>query len=304
MVEGTLSGMHSGVFPLTSTLGAQGSVAGGRSEGVGIFSTAMAEDDMPGPSSREAWRAHEGLASGAAMGECRMTGGDRRQEPVMAVPGSDAAGARCEPVDADRAGEELRRNCAWIVGHSFIHRAYRRAKKRPDGENLNLTPEGVRVRWIGKGGLRWGELCAMLQGNIDRWGAPEWLIIHLGGNDVGRVTCRELIKMMRKDMASIMNRLPHTKLGWSDVIIRLKHQGEPLWRNGVKKLNRQVGKWLVREGGFWIRHQWSWKLLSGYFLGDGVHLSDVGIDLFNNALEDGIRQQVIVRGPQWGYKDR
>ncbi|XP_029445954.1 uncharacterized protein LOC115084796 [Rhinatrema bivittatum] len=100
MVEGTLSGMHSGVFPLTSTLGAQGSVAGGRSEGVGIFSTAMAEDDMPGPSSREAWRAHEGLASGAAMGECRMTGGDRRQEPVMAVPGSDAASARCEPVDA------------------------------------------------------------------------------------------------------------------------------------------------------------------------------------------------------------
>ncbi|XP_029442039.1 uncharacterized protein LOC115081909 [Rhinatrema bivittatum] len=210
-------------------------------------------------------------------------------EPCGGSLFSGEAGTARAQRDAD--GVERLRDCAWIVGHS-VHQAKRRAAKRPYGENLNLNTDRWRVQWFGKGGMGWEDLLPFLQAKVGIMGPPSILIIHLGGNDIGKLSCRKLIGIMRKDLARIMSLWPEMKVGWSEIIIRIKHRTERVWKNGVKKLNRQIGKWVVQQGGFWIRHEWSWGMLEGFFLGDGVHLSDVGMDLYNNALEEGLEQQV------------
>ncbi|XP_029473889.1 uncharacterized protein LOC115099943 [Rhinatrema bivittatum] len=278
-------------------------VRDGRGSRDGGFSTAAIDDEMPGPSSREAWRERQGAVRNKIPGSPRPT---VRKESRLDRPDGKAGGQPVSVAREDSAAESkgvaVQSECAWIVGHSFVHRAQRRARKRPYGENLSIDPEELSVQWFGKGGMRWEELRDFLQGNIVRRGVPRFILLHLGGNDIGRYSCRELIMLMRKDLAYLMNCLQNTTFGWSDIIIRIKQADEPIWCNGVKKLNRQIGKWLVREGGFWIRHTWSWERLGGYFLGDGVHLSEVGMDLFNNALEEGLKQQLLVAGRSGGTK--
>ncbi|XP_029461829.1 uncharacterized protein LOC115093754 [Rhinatrema bivittatum] len=182
--------------------------------------------------------------------------------------------------------------CAWIMGHSFIHRAQRRAMKRPYGEHLELDPLGWSVAWFSRRGMEWDEFLQFVVQRIDLLGVPDMLLVHLGGNDVGKKTCRHLLTCIKKDLAQVWIRWPTVRLGWSDIIVRLKNAEEQVWKSGVKNLNKQMGRWMGWEGGFWIRHVWAWSGEAGFFCGDGVHLSDIGMDLFNHTIQEGLEKEI------------
>lgn len=60
------------------------------------------------------------------------------------------------------------------------------------------------------------------------------------------------------------------------------------------KVNKEVGKFISRNGGIVIRH-WELEVDTWMYLrGDGVHLNPVGIDLWALGLEDGIRRALLV----------
>ncbi|XP_029460815.1 uncharacterized protein LOC115093300 [Rhinatrema bivittatum] len=232
---------------------------------------------------REAWKEQPGYETSSHSGLQAWLA--RRGEPEEATRA--APGYRTDP-----KGSRNFTGCAWILGHSYIHRAQRRALKRPYGENLELNKKGWNLAWFSKRGMTWEELLPFLYERIDMWGAPDMLLIHLGGNDVGYKTCRELLTCMKKDISQLWIRWPKMRIGWSDIIIRLRNREELIWRIGIKKLNRQMGKWMGWQGGFWVRHQWSWMEEAGLFAGDGVHLSEIGMDMFNNAIQEGLEKEV------------
>ncbi|XP_029442384.1 E3 ubiquitin-protein ligase TRIM39-like [Rhinatrema bivittatum] len=245
----------------------------------------VAEPEYPGASQQEAWKERTHAWSMEGGRQQGLSAGGRALE----ADGVYFAGAKAELMGVFRI-----QGCAWIIGHSFIYWAQRKAMLRPNGEHLYLERWNWRIAWFGKQGMGWDELLPFLQEQVDMWGVPRIIVIHLGGNDVGRKSCRELLACIRKDLAQIMIRWPSVKVGWSDIIVRVKCKEEVLWKKGVKKMNQQIGKWLMSQGGFWVRHKWAWDVDDGLFCGDGVLLSEVGLDLFNKAVQEGI-EKVIVR---------
>lgn len=73
----------------------------------------------------------------------------------------------------------------WIVGHSFVFRAARRAEDRPGGPNLGFS--GVRVNWRGVRGLRWAQVLSEVVFISRTAQFPVVLVLHVGGNDLGNV---------------------------------------------------------------------------------------------------------------------
>ncbi|KAG8538912.1 hypothetical protein GDO81_021791 [Engystomops pustulosus] len=192
------------------------------------------------------------------------------------------------PFDMGFLQEGIRRCVIWIFGHSFIHWAEKRAQLRLGGRFLGLDGNLVSVRWLGYRGLKWEAVRAKLRMAIERWGAPDVLLIHAGGNDIGSFPMRQLIKAMKRDVLWLMSEYPDVLLIWSEMVRRER------WRNAVSvaalnrsrmKINKCFGKCIRLNGGLVVRH----GLLEAdrsYTGKDGVHLTDLGLDVFNYGLSE------------------
>lgn len=135
---------------------------------------------------------------------------------------------------------------------------------------------------------------------VDR--APDILIIHAGGNDLGIRSSRELIRDIRFDFLRLRSSFPGTIILWLDIVARTAWHGARSVDKPNKarvKVNKEVGRFIVRNGGLVIRHlemeSDTWKFLKG----DRVHLTAVGTDLWFLGLEDGLQRAFHVwRGAQ------
>ncbi|XP_029472989.1 uncharacterized protein LOC115099458 [Rhinatrema bivittatum] len=241
------------------------------------------DEAFPGTSSQEAWREQE--LSGEFPRLVRRRSDSNRRQPEEEQWSGDADGA-------ERKSVRGRQECVWVVGHSFIHWAANRAQHRPYGLNLELDERSWKIVWLSHRGMKWDNLLSLVEQSASQLELPKIVLIHLGGNDVGVGSCKDLIIKIKKDFGTLMNAMPETHWGWSDIIVRFKFLQSHLWCRGVKKLNSQVGKWVVRQRGFWVRHEWAWEVIPGYFRSDGVHLSDIGIDLFNTTIQEGLTQVI------------
>ncbi|XP_029442942.1 cGMP-specific 3',5'-cyclic phosphodiesterase-like [Rhinatrema bivittatum] len=140
----------------------------------------------------------------------------------------------------ERKSVRGRQECVWVVGHSFIHWAANRAQRRPYGLNLELEERNWKIVWIGQRGMKWDNLLSLVEQRALDLELPKIVLIHLGGNDVGTGSCKDLIVKIKKDFGTLMNAMPDTHWGWSDIIVRFKFLQSKLWCRGVKKLNTQV----------------------------------------------------------------
>ncbi|XP_029461204.1 uncharacterized protein LOC115093507 [Rhinatrema bivittatum] len=200
----------------------------GSSPGFSVSHAEVESEEYPGTSKQEAWRDRAFEVS-----EVRHEAGRRRTGVQdLEKPGLTLCTGAAETVWINSEFE-----CAWVVGHSFVHWAQHQAQQRPYGADLQLEKLQWKLCWMGKRGMKWSDLLSFLQGQIDILGVPKILLIHLGGNEIGKESCRALLSSMRKDIASIMTRWPSIKLGWSDIIIRFIFKDTLIWKNGVKKLN-------------------------------------------------------------------
>lgn len=168
------------------------------------------------------------------------------------------------------------------VGHSFVFWAERHNFARRASEVLG----GRMVRWLGRRGLRWSGFMDLVLGREQVWGRPEWLVVHLGGNDLRPVKGRELIWRIKGDMARIGEVWPGVRFVWSDIVPR------QIWRDSrdVRALDRSrsrmnwaVSQFVVAQGGVAIRHPRLLVENREYFYRDGVHLSRSGTQVL---LED------------------
>ncbi|XP_040176798.1 polysialoglycoprotein-like [Rana temporaria] len=185
----------------------------------------------------------------------------------------------------------------WIMGHSYVVRGARRADDRPTGRQLGISRQEASVRWLGVPGMLWSKVVPEVHkfAQLDR--PPEVLVIHAGGNDLGVRSMMEIARDIKFDFQRIRMSFPDTIVVWSDMVAR------STWRmarsvEGVnrarRKINRNVGRFVLRNGGLVVRHPElevdTWR----YLRSDGVHLTDVGIDMWVLRLEEGVQQAMRV----------
>ncbi|KAJ8353657.1 hypothetical protein SKAU_G00212240 [Synaphobranchus kaupii] len=77
------------------------------------------------------------------------------------------------------------------------------------GTSLGLD---ARVQWFGWGGLRWERLLPFIHQSLRGRAAPDVLLIHCGGNDLGNTKSLRLVTDMKRDLQDLHRRFPGTKI--------------------------------------------------------------------------------------------
>ncbi|XP_075181350.1 uncharacterized protein LOC142254233 [Anomaloglossus baeobatrachus] len=180
----------------------------------------------------------------------------------------------------------------WIVGHSYIFWAKRRASGRSYGENLAINIEHFNILWYSVRGMRWDGLMKEMSCLKTLWPSPNLIILHLGGNDIGKVKTLDLIAAMRRDLSIIRSWFPDAGLVFSEIVPRLQWHCDRLrFRERIRKrVNRAMERFLPVINGSTYRHLDLEGFLSGLYRDDLVHLSDVGLDIFNLGLQNCIEK--------------
>ena len=117
-----------------------------------------------------------------------------------------------------------------MVGSSLIEKAHKHVKRRPIWVNLSLSDRyGVNVIWAGSSGLHFEiviNLCQALKNFCFSMGLPTplYLVIHAGGNDIGRIPTDSLRKYICAVLTYLKVLLPGTVIVWSCILPRLKWQ--------------------------------------------------------------------------------
>ncbi|KAM8945468.1 uncharacterized protein RCH25_048743 [Pelodytes ibericus] len=187
----------------------------------------------------------------------------------------------------------------WLIGHSYIYCARGRAAVRPGGERMGFSSHQAEVRWLGARGMRWVQLLPEVVQLSRLVGPPDILVIHLGGNDLGTAPVLALGDAIRRDLARLQVLFPDMGLVWSEVVPRnywrCAQNQRALERSRIK-LNKRVSKFVLGVGGITVRHRVFERNAAVFFRSDGVHLTDVGLDLFNLALQEALEQAMALVG--------
>lgn len=159
----------------------------------------------------------------------------------------------------------------------------------------NLGLDSDLTVWIGKSGMRWGQLLSTIQYQMITRRTPNIIVLHLGGNDIDSVPQAQLIRSVQADLNYIQSLFTKTLLVWCDILPRLS------WRNSqsddprVLNLKRKRINRAAREA---IRKFPLGRIISPHILGymedlfhrDGVHLSEFGNLTYLQTLKNSIRQ--------------
>lgn len=115
---------------------------------------------------------------------------------------------------------------------------------------------------------------------------PDILVLHVGGNDLGLHPNGQVIKDIQWDFLRLRSSFPYMIIAWSDIVARMSWRGarsvEKLNKARIK-VNKEVGRFIARNGGVVVRHAELEVDTGLYIRGDGLHLIAVGIDLWSWA---------------------
>ncbi|OCT92937.1 hypothetical protein XELAEV_18016004mg [Xenopus laevis] len=185
----------------------------------------------------------------------------------------------------------------WILGHSFVRWAERRAAVRRRGRQLGFPDRLVEVKWFGFPGLLWPGVFDKVVSLSATETHPHVLVVHVGGNDMGIMCQRDLVRQMKIDIDKIRSLFVGVVIVWSEMIPRL------VWRwardhsameRSQRKLNQLLSVFIRRSGGVVVRHKDLERAVPGHYRRDGVHLSDVGLDLFNLGVGVGVERAAFL----------
>ncbi|XP_029449774.1 uncharacterized protein LOC115087134 [Rhinatrema bivittatum] len=218
-------------------------------------------------------------AAGSSNSSAGNTQPPARQQTAHGQHGQPQEGQNYSPAGSAKV--------IWIMGHSYIYWAHIRTKRKTSSEQMGIPHSKASLFWLGKRGMRWVQLMPCILQYARQLPQPD-IICHLGGNDLVAVKNIDLIITIKKDLTAIKAIWPAVVLVWSHIIPRL------VWRDARshksieksrRKLNKEVGTWLRAIKGYVIKHDDISLSCSGMYRPDGVHLSDVGVDIFILALQ-------------------
>ena len=118
---------------------------------------------------------------------------------------------------------------------------------------------------------------------------PKYLVIHVGANYLGNKKVGYLRNEIKFILRGLLRIMPQTVLVWSQILPRFS------WRYSDnfeamercrRRLNNCIASFILKTGGCYIRHP---ELTHpALFKDDGVHLTDLGNELFLNNIQGAI----------------
>ena len=179
----------------------------------------------------------------------------------------------------------------WFIGDSYVYWAERRAWARHIGTNLGVSNIGA-IHWDGVRGMRWGRVRERLQHLALYNQVPKAIMLHVGGNDLGMCKSVVLSHLMREDILFIFRTFPRVRLIVSGLVPRLNWPRSaweaPALERVRKQLNGFIRRLVQHDGGIFLPHSDISVDTPGFYYKDGVHLSDVGTDLFLLSFRDAL----------------
>lgn len=186
-----------------------------------------------------------------------------------------------------------------MVGSSIIRWAEWRAFESQHSILEGISRHGADIHFHGISGLRWHQLEHVLFGLMHSLPCPNIIVIHCGGNDLCRISCLNLRNIIVNTFSRLADFYPGCILVWSQILPRFiwrgarNHQAVELSR---ARLNSFVASHLVRNFGGYIWYpeiHLASPVLYWDPVYDGVHLSDIGNDIFLNNLQAGLEQLLM-----------
>ncbi|KAJ8305890.1 LOW QUALITY PROTEIN: hypothetical protein KUTeg_016435 [Tegillarca granosa] len=169
----------------------------------------------------------------------------------------------------------------WIVGSSIISRSQTRARQS-SANNLDLSRCNISILWQGKLRMRLGS--AKINHLNTFIEPPSYLILHCSGNAIGQFSKSiALIHRILKTIRTLFTILPYKKIVWSQIVPRLSWTGEINHASANKvrlRINRIISKYVICNGGFYVRYPELIEKNVSLFDQGGVHLTSLENDLF------------------------
>ncbi|CAC5408109.1 unnamed protein product [Mytilus coruscus] len=178
----------------------------------------------------------------------------------------------------------------WIDGSSIIQNVFVEARQRPGGANFALNRFGVKIWWQSTGGLTLSKMKNRIRIMIRFEDPPSYIIVHIGGIDIGNIRLGYLHYQLVKFMSRLSNKLPETTLISSQVLPRLQ------WRysnNGNcmdkcrRRLNSSICVHMTKHGSCNIRYP-DMKATHEFLAEDGEHLTKMGNEFFLNIIQGAL----------------
>lgn len=175
------------------------------------------------------------------------------------------------------------------MGDSILYWAGRRAVDRRI-PNLNLK-NGAQIGWKAVRGMSWDDFHHVVQREMLFSAPPKIILIHLGGNDLHRFSLFKLRRLINREIDFLFSTFPSTIVIWCDIIQRRS------WRGNGQKINIVMEKKRRRVNGFGKKaigtnsrgrscHVDIDYATVGFYRQDGVHLSDVGLEMLLDTIQD------------------
>lgn len=186
-------------------------------------------------------------------------------------------------------------NLVWIIGSSIVRNAFVHARQSSVGINLGLARVGLQLLWQGYGGMTTCDVMVKIRNLIRVENSPGYLVLHIGGNDLGHVKVGFLRNRIKNIMRKIRALLPNTRIIWSEILPRNQwrySQNHDAMNRARKRINSSIGAFVLKLGGYYV--QYPDIALDVLFLKrDGVHLTDLGNEIFLNTLQGALESFVL-----------
>ena len=186
----------------------------------------------------------------------------------------------------------------WVAGDSYITKLQIRAYNRHIEYNLGAS-NVQNVQWIHEPGMHWPKLLPEIQFHALHSYPPRAMIIHVGSNDLATVKGVELIHTMKEDIQHLVDTYPNTKIMFSAMFPRMvwTRTNNPEKMEPKRKfINRVIRRFLQYQGrGVFIEHPEITSDTPGLYDRDGVHLSDIGSDIFMLDIREALRINLLIQ---------
>lgn len=109
----------------------------------------------------------------------------------------------------------------WMFGSSIIKWAHLQSLSRPGGANLNLERTNIALWWQGYGGLELTKAISKLKTLQQVGPSPTALLIHCGGNDLGKTSVRKLRLAINQLIHYLRHEFANVHIIWSLILPRI-----------------------------------------------------------------------------------
>lgn len=180
----------------------------------------------------------------------------------------------------------------WIFGSSLVKHVFPYARSYPGGSCLGLE---AYLWWQGYSGMTLVRSRRKLATLLKVEAPADFILLHVGGNDLGRTPLKILISTLCNLLIFIRQAMPSARIIWSEILPREWGQNRGL-ASARKRFNTFAVKKVKQHGGFYLRHR-NLPFNNTNYAEDGVHLTDVGNALFLDNIRVGFYHFLLGHQP-------